>query len=152
MVWVNKVAWVENWCGFKYSTIWSYSVQKHSNDLIVPANFDKVYSFYSLCLIYFVSLFCKRNSPIHDRFLVYLSACLSVCPSVTKFSKDWIITFFYILHGPWHLVTGGAKFLGKKTLQSKFGPNRQKSDPKLVFFLPFSQVWSLSFSWSCIQW
>ena len=33
----------------------------------------------------------------------------------------------------------------KKFLGPKFGPNEPKLGPKLGFFLPFSQVWLISF-------
>ena len=52
------------------------------------------------------------------RLSLHLSVRLSVrlfdCPSVTKFSQDWIISFSEIVHDdnwPLYLVTDKAKFL-----------------------------------------
>ena len=87
-----------------------------------------------------------------------MKSLLSVCPSVTKFSQNWIIRsldhwiIFDIVHNswPWYLVTDEARFL-KKIWPPEFGPNRTKSGPKWGF-LPFSWVWIISFPWNCIQW
>ena len=69
---------------------------------------------------------------------VCLSVCLSIRPSVTKFSQDCIIAFTVIVHDdswPGYLVIDEARFLKKK---KKIG------GPKLYFLL-FSQVRFISF-------
>ena len=51
--------------------------------------------------------------------------CLCVCPSVTKCSQDWIISFFFhILHfdtWSWYLMTDKARFFNKKNGGSNLG-------------------------------
>ena len=55
-----------------------------------------------------------------------LSIDLSVHPSITKFSKDQIISFFwYYTHDdswPWYLVTDRARFFLKKLCGPKLSP------------------------------
>ena len=75
----------------------------------------------------------------------------SICPSVTKFSQDWIISFFDIVRDdswPWYLVTDGAR-LSKKGLVAQIWA---KWSPETRFFLPFSQVCLISFLLNCIRW
>ena len=79
---------------------------------------------------------------------------LLVCPPITEFSQDCSISFFEIVHDySWlsYLVIVGARFLRQKIWQPAFGANGPKSGPKLVF-LPFPQVWFISFPWNWIQW
>ena len=86
------------------------------------------------------------------RLYIRSSVYPSVRPSVTKFSQDWIISFFWYAHydsWPWYLVTDKARL--KKKWRPQFGPNRLNSAPKLGF-LPLAQVWFISFPWYCIQW
>ena len=70
---------------------------------------------------------------------------LPVRPSVTKSSQDWIISFFW--YCTWWSLTmipsdwRSQIFLVKKKRRSEFG---SKLGPKLGF-LPFSQVWLISF-------
>ena len=51
--------------------------------------------------------------------LICLSVCLaiglSIHLSITKFSQDWIISFFWYLHDswPWYLVIGEVRFFNK---------------------------------------
>ena len=56
--------------------------------------------------------------PVKSLSSVCMSVHLSVCPSITKFSEDWIIIFFAdVVHDdswPWYLVTSKARFLKKK--------------------------------------
>ena len=80
----------------------------------------------------------------------------SARPSVTKFSQDWIISFFYCTW--WWLTIISSDWWSqilkkKKNWQAEFGPNGPKSGPKLGVF-SFSQIWSISFcwNWNCIQW
>ena len=84
------------------------------------------------------------------------SVCLFVCPSGTKFSRDWIISFFWYFTcwhvdiWSWYLVTNKARFLKKKR-RGEFGFNGPKSGPKRDFS-PFAWVWIICFPWNCIQW
>ena len=84
-----------------------------------------------------------------------LSVCLSsVHPSLT-FLKIGSLVFSDIVHydsWPWYLVTAEARFLEKKkkNWQSEFGPTGPKLGPNLGF-LPFSQVWFISFLWNHLQ-
>ena len=78
--------------------------------------------------------------------------CLSVCPSVTKSSQDWIISFFSdIVHGdswPWYIVTDEARFLKKKKV---FGAKGPESSLKLGFYchlLKFDSLVSLAITCS----
>ena len=64
----------------------------------------------------------SRKRPTKSLSSICLSACppagLSVRPSITKFSQDWIFFFFFdIVHDrPWYLVTNEARFLREKKL------------------------------------
>ena len=78
----------------------------------------------------------QRNSTLvlwnHSR----PSVCLSVCPSVIKFSQDWIISFFWYCTW-WYLVTEKARFLIEKKI---YGPNLGLTGLNQAhneFFLPF---------------
>ena len=62
--------------------------------------------------------------PMKSLLSYCLSLCLAVRPSVTKFSQDWITSFFDIVDDdswPWYLETGGARFLKKKFDGINFG-------------------------------
>ena len=62
---------------------------------------------------------------------VCLSVCLSIRPSVTKFSQDCIIAFTVIVHDdswPGYLVIDEARFLKKK----------KNWRPETIFFAIFS--------------
>ena len=62
--------------------------------------------------------------------------------SVTKFSQDWIISFFWYCTWSWLTMMSGdwrSQIFGEIG-----GPNGQKLVPKLDF-LPFSQIWFISF-------
>ena len=90
---------------------------------------------------------------------------VSVCQSVSgldrvhlkisSFLKIGLLAFSIVDDDNWlwYLVTDGARFWRKtsKIWRSEFGPSGPKSGPKLGF-LPFSQVWLISFHWICIQW
>ena len=70
-------------------------------------------------------------------------ARLSVCPSLSFLRIGWLV-FSDIVHDDswvWYLVTDEARF----------GSNGPKSVLKLGF-LPFFQVWFISFLWNCMQW
>ena len=61
----------------------------------------------------------------------------SVCPSITKFSQDWIISFFDIVHDdswPWYLVTDEDRFLKKKK------EKKNQIGPETRFFAIFSSL------------
>ena len=88
------------------------------------------------------------------RLYVLLSIHLSVRRSL-NFLKIGLLVFSDIVRGdiyrtPWYIVIGGAKFLGKNW-SPKFWANRSKSGAKLVF-LPFSEVWFISFLLNCMGW
>ena len=70
----------------------------------------------------------RRPSLVGQRPMKSLS---SVCPSVTKFSQDWIIISF-------SYYTDEARFFWGGGWQPEFGPNGPKSGP--------------SFPWNCIRW
>ena len=55
----------------------------------------KLVWFCSLCTNYFWTLDVSRTAS-YEITLVCLSICLSVCLPVTKFSQDWIISFFWL--------------------------------------------------------
>ena len=66
---------------------------------------------------------------------ICLSLCPSVCLSVTKFSKDWVISFFLIFYmianhdtvsSDWQPIFEKKK-KKKKNWCPKFGPNARKS-------------------------
>ena len=85
---------------------------------------------------------------LHINTSVHPSVRPSVRPSVTKFSQDWIISFFLILYmviGDWR-----SQIFEKKFWQPEFGLNGPKSGPKQGV-LPFFQVWFIIFPGNCIQ-
>ena len=105
-----------------------------------------------------VALLIERSTFVGQRPMKSLSyVCPSVRPSVTKFTQDWIISFFLILymmiadHDVWWLTEPDFWKKKQKNWQPEFGLNGSKSDSKLVF-LRFLQVWFISFPWNCIQW
>ena len=69
-------------------------------------------------------------------------ARLSVHLPVTKFSKNWIISFWWLLtmiFSDWQ-----SQIFENKIWRPKFGPNGPKSDQN-DFFLPFYWVWIVWF-------
>ena len=79
--------------------------------------------------------------------------CLPV-RQLLLFLKTGSLVFSDIVHDdswPWYLVTDEGRFLKKRNWRPKFRPNCSKSGSKLGF-LPFSQVWFVSFTWNCIKW
>ena len=84
-------------------------------------------------------------------------ACLSVSSSVTsstsvKFSQNWIISFFYIVHDhswPWYLVTDEARFLKENIRSPSFDPAKNE------VFRHFLEFGSLSLhtmiTWNNVQ-
>ena len=76
--------------------------------------------------------------PMKSLSSVRLSVCLSVRPSVTKVSQDWIISFFW--YCTLYLVTDKARSLKKKICRPEFSPNGPKSGPKWDFPPFFSNL------------
>ena len=83
------------------------------------------------------------------------SASPSARPSFTKLSENWIISFFLILymmiadHDIYWLTDPDS---WKKNLVAQIWDKWAKIRPKTRFFLPFSQVWFISFPGNYIQW
>ena len=100
-----------------------------------------------------LTLVGQRPMKNQSRASVRLSVCLSVRPSLS-FLKIGSLVFSDIVQGdswPWYVVTDEARFAGERLAAQIWAKNRLKSGPKLVF-LPFSQVWFISFPWNCMQW
>ena len=81
----------------------------------------------------------------HSRPSAWLFVRLSVCPSVTNLSQDWIIILYiiqYIIHDNnwvWYLVMDKAGFL-KKELVARIWVKGAKIGPKHKFFAIFSSL------------
>ena len=78
--------------------------------------------------------------------------CLSLHPSLSFSKLD--LFFPDIVHEyrwPWNLGTDKTRFLKKQNLAAQICTKWGKLGPKLSF-VPFSQVWSISFPWNGIQW
>ena len=93
----------------------------------------------------------SRRSPMKSlsSICLPLSAFRSVCLSVTKFSQDWILSFFLTLY-TMIAEHDEARFL-KKIWRPQFGSSELKLGLKLGF-LSFSQVWFISFPLIYIKW
>ena len=80
----------------------------------------------------FSSMGCStlvRQHPMKSLSTICLSLCPSVCLSVTKFSKDWVISFFLIFY----------MIANHDTVSSDWQPifEKKKKKKKLV-----SQIWA----------
>ena len=71
-----------------------------------------------------------------------IKSLLSICPSVTKFSQDWIISFLW--YCTWWSLTIIIYWLTSSARWAKIGLK--------TIFLTFSYVWLIGFLWNCIQW
>ena len=106
---------------------------------------------------YVVTLYIGRSTLVGHR---PMKSLLSVCPSVyssvrplLSFLKIGSLVFSDIIHDdswPWYLLTDRARFLKKILVTQMSGPDGTKSGPK-IGFLPFSQVWFISFLWNYTQ-
>ena len=88
--------------------------------------------------------------------LVHLSVCPSACLSLglsLSFLKIGSLFFLilYMMIADHELAEPEFWKKKKKNWQPEFGPYGPKSGSKLGF-LPFSQVWFISFPWNCMQW
>ena len=80
--------------------------------------------------------------PMKSLSSVRLSVCLSVRPSVTKVSQDWIISFFW--YCTLYLVTDKARSLKKKCGGPSFRPTGLNQVQNEIFRLSF-QICIVSF-------
>ena len=88
---------------------------------------------------------------VHSSDEITLVRLASVCPSLS-FLKIESLVFSDIVHDdsqPWYLVTDGARFLEKKILAVRIWTKWVKIKTK-TSFLPFSQVWFITFPLNCI--
>ena len=76
--------------------------------------------------------------PVKSLSSVCMSVHLSVCPSITKFSEDWVIIFFAdVVHDdswPWYLVTSKARFLKETKLTTQIWFQWVQIRPKMRLF------------------
>ena len=73
----------------------------------------------------------------------------SVRPSVTKFFQDWIISFFW--YCTWWLTMISSDWWSQVFEKKKLLVRIWARWGLKLGFLPFSQVWLISFPWNWIQ-
>ena len=99
------------------------------------------------CYEFFIEMYCliAFNKIISDKIIYWMldvsptasyGSCSSVHLSITKFSQDWIISFFLILHIKMIMTFSGWQIGGPNLGQ--MGQNQE------------SKVWLISFSWNCM--
>ena len=77
--------------------------------------------FFIVCSMFYFLDHRLRNGPMNS----VPSVCLSVCQSVTNFSQNWVILFF------WFLVWRSGFIIGSKVTEPDFSGK-----------IPFAQIWT----------